>query len=76
MRTVSRMAGAAILGITFGIEIESMEDPYIVIAEKALHSIASVGNVGAYMSEYLLNHALPEVVVVTYNPYSRLHTVA
>lgn len=43
------MTGALILGITFGIEVNSLDDPYITTAEKALHSMAMVGNVGSYI---------------------------
>lgn len=46
------MTGAIILGSTFGIEVESLDDPYVVVAEEALHSMAMTGNMGSYMGAY------------------------
>ena len=43
------MTAAEILGITYGIDINSLDDEYVTTAEKALHSLAAVGNVGSYM---------------------------
>lgn len=42
-------AGSIILGVTFGMEIQPKNDPYIILAEKALHAIIVAGNIGAYM---------------------------
>lgn len=43
------MGGSIILGSTFGIDVQGENDPYITTAEKALHSLAVVGNAGSYM---------------------------
>ena len=46
------MTASIILGITFGMEIEPVNDPYVSMAEQALHAMAEVGNVGSYMGAY------------------------
>ena len=43
------MTGSIILGITYGIDIQANDDPYIILAEKAIDSAVAVGNVGTYM---------------------------
>lgn len=43
------MTGSIILGIMFGMELQPENDPNVILAEKALHSMAAVGNVGSYM---------------------------
>ena len=43
------MAGSNILGVTFGMELQPEDDPYVLLAETALHSMAAVGNVGSYV---------------------------
>ena len=46
------MTGAIILGISFGIDVTSDDDPYITGAETALHSLAMTGNIGSYTGPY------------------------
>ena len=46
------MTGSIILGITFGMEVQPRDDPYVLLAEKALHTIAVAGNVGAYLGTF------------------------
>lgn len=43
------MAGALILYIRYGIVVEPENDPYIAIAEKAVHAISEAGSAGAYL---------------------------
>ena len=49
------MTGSTILGITYGIDVKLKSDPFILLAEKALRSMAAVGNVGSYMGK----HSIP-----------------
>ncbi|EKM55856.1 uncharacterized protein PHACADRAFT_256765 [Phanerochaete carnosa HHB-10118-sp] len=53
MKHIRTMTGSIILGITFGMELLPENDPYVTLAEKALHAMAEVGNVGSYMVDYL-----------------------
>ena len=48
------MTGALILGVTFGIQVDSMDDPYIILVEETMSSLTAVGNVGSYMGMLLL----------------------
>ena len=48
------MGGSIILGSTFGIDVQGKDDPYITIAEKALHSLALAGNAGSHMGMCLI----------------------
>lgn len=61
------MAGSAILGITFGFEIQPHNDPYVVLAEKALHSMAMVTNSGSYVGKPL---TLPKSSAIAYSYYT------
>ena len=45
----TRMPGALILEIAYGLDIQSERDPYILDAETALRSLAKIGNIGSYM---------------------------
>ena len=69
------MTGSIILGVTFGMNIQPDNDPHIALAEKALHSMAMVGNVGSYMGSYLVSTALgfrSLLGVVDYLPISKI----
>ncbi|KIP12382.1 hypothetical protein PHLGIDRAFT_62333 [Phlebiopsis gigantea 11061_1 CR5-6] len=50
---IRTMGGAAILRATFGIDVKDQNDPYITIAEKALHSLSMTGNAGSYLVDYV-----------------------
>ena len=43
------MGGSVILSATFGIDVKERDDPYVTIAEKALHSLSMTGNAGSYL---------------------------
>ena len=43
------IAGAVVLGVTFGMEIEDTTDPYVVIAEEAINTILAAAVPGAFM---------------------------
>ncbi|KAI0920701.1 hypothetical protein AcW1_002368 [Taiwanofungus camphoratus] len=43
------MAGALIVGVSYGLEVKPKDDPYVETAEKALHAISMAGNAGAYL---------------------------
>lgn len=53
MQSIRTMTGAIILGITFGMELQPENDPFVALAEEALHAMAQVGNVGSYIVDYL-----------------------
>ncbi|GJE97958.1 cytochrome P450 [Phanerochaete sordida] len=53
MQEIRTMTASIILGIVFGMELQPNSDPYVAMAEKALNGMASVGNVGSYMVDYL-----------------------
>ena len=55
------MGAAAILGVTFGMEVQPKNDPYVEIAEKAMHAMAMCANAGAYLGE----HVLASVVMIS-----------
>ena len=43
------MAGAVTIMLTYGHQVDSMEDPYITIAEKGVQTIRAAGAVGAHI---------------------------
>ncbi|KZT03231.1 cytochrome P450 [Laetiporus sulphureus 93-53] len=43
------MAGALIVGVAYGLEVQPQNDPYVATAEKALHAMAMAGNAGSYL---------------------------
>ena len=43
------MYGKLIMSITYGIDVNSADDPYITNARKALFAITAAGNVGTYL---------------------------
>ena len=47
------MTASTALGMTFGIDVKSNQDPYIVLAEDALHGLSKVTNVGSYLGTLL-----------------------
>ncbi|EKM55820.1 uncharacterized protein PHACADRAFT_209340 [Phanerochaete carnosa HHB-10118-sp] len=53
MPCIRTMAAAVILGITFGMEVQPENDPYVNTAEKAMHAMAMVTNPGSYMVDYV-----------------------
>ena len=46
-------AAAVIMGVTYGIAINSTEDRYIAIAEKALEGMARAASPGAFLVDLL-----------------------
>ncbi|KIP12391.1 hypothetical protein PHLGIDRAFT_332753 [Phlebiopsis gigantea 11061_1 CR5-6] len=49
MDHIRTTTGAIILGITYGMKIRGLKDPYVVLAENALHAMAMAGNAGSYL---------------------------
>ena len=43
------MAGSVMIGISYGIKVDPMNDPIIEIAEKAVDSVTEIGNTGSYL---------------------------
>lgn len=60
------MAGSLILAITFGIEVKPKDDPYVLMAEKALQSIAAAGNAGSYLGTYHHLHVRHITLIIAY----------
>ncbi|GJE84148.1 cytochrome P450 [Phanerochaete sordida] len=49
MKYLRIMAGAAILRVVYGIDVQPENDHYIGVAEAAIHSLALTGNAGSYL---------------------------
>jgi hypothetical protein len=47
------MAGALILGTTYGIEVQPYDDPYINTAEQAIFGLNAATNAGSYLVDAL-----------------------
>lgn len=47
------MAGAEIMEISYGIDVEPHDDPYILTAEHAVESISATTNAGSYLVDAL-----------------------
>ena len=46
------MAGAIILGVMYGMDIDSSDSGgYLSIVKRAIHSITEIGNTGSYLGE-------------------------
>lgn len=45
----SSLFGKLIMSITYGIDVRTVHDPYIVIAQKALNAVNMTGNIGTYL---------------------------
>jgi len=43
------MAGSLILNITYGIDVQSADDPYIRMVEDAAHDLSAAGNPGSFL---------------------------
>lgn len=43
------MAGSLILGVSYGLDVQPENDPYIATAEKALHAMSMAGNAGSFL---------------------------
>lgn len=52
------MTGSLIMRITYGIDVQPQNDPYITTAEAALRSLASAGNAGAFLGMSIRAHVL------------------
>ncbi|EKM55855.1 uncharacterized protein PHACADRAFT_209373 [Phanerochaete carnosa HHB-10118-sp] len=53
MQPLRTMTASMILGVTYGMELHTDNDPYVILAEKAVHSMAATGNMGSYAVDYL-----------------------
>lgn len=47
------VAGASILNISYGIDVQPENDHYIAVADEAIHALAVTGNAGSYLVDYL-----------------------
>jgi hypothetical protein len=49
----SRMAGSFILNLTYGIDVQSADDPYVQMAEHSAQGISDAGNPGSFLVDIL-----------------------
>lgn len=47
------MAGSLILLITYGINVQSVDNPFLIMVEKAMETLAVAGNPGAFLVDTL-----------------------
>lgn len=47
------MAGSLIISVSYGLDVQPQDDPYIATAEKALHAMSMAGNAGSYLVDSL-----------------------
>lgn len=50
------MAGSLILSITYGINVQPKDDPYIAIAERALYTLNACANTGTYLGKGIVSN--------------------
>ncbi|PCH43276.1 cytochrome P450 [Wolfiporia cocos MD-104 SS10] len=53
MTHLRHMAGALIIGVAYGLEVQPKDDPYVATAERALHAMAMAGNAGSFLVDYI-----------------------
>lgn len=53
LNSVPSMAGAEIMEISYGIDVEPHDDPYILTAEHAVECISATTNAGSYLVDAL-----------------------
>ena len=53
MDTIYRLAGAFILDITYGLEVESFKDQFIIQVERGMDAMAKAGTSASYMVDFL-----------------------
>ena len=41
------------MGIAYGIDVKSLDDPYVEMARKALNGMNATGNVGTYLVDHI-----------------------
>lgn len=44
-------AGALLLDVAYGLEIQNKDDPYVEAAEKAVDALNQMGNTGTYLGK-------------------------
>lgn len=59
------MSGSLVLKISYGIDAESENDPLIYIAEKAVDSLTSIGNAGAYLGMFSGSTSIIKLMIDT-----------
>ena len=55
------MTGAIIIGVTYGLDVQQENDPNVLLAEKAIFSMAMTGVAGTYLGTalfYSVDHGL------------------
>lgn len=50
---VSSLTGAIIIGVTYGLDVKQENDPNVLLAEKAIYSMAMTGVAGTYLGKHL-----------------------
>lgn len=51
----SSLTGAIIIGVTYGLDVKQENDPNVLLAEKAIFSMAATGVAGTYLGMYPLS---------------------
>ena len=46
------LTGAIIIGVTYGLDVKQENDPNVLLAEKAIFSMAATGVAGTYLGVY------------------------
>jgi hypothetical protein len=64
------MAGGLILDIGYGIDVQSLYDPFLVIVERTMEALGEAGKPGLFLVDSLPLCALPE----RFESYSMLMT--
>ena len=49
------LTGAIIIGVTYGLDVKQENDPNVLLAEKAIFSMAATGVAGTYLGMRLYN---------------------
>ncbi|KIP04386.1 hypothetical protein PHLGIDRAFT_25626 [Phlebiopsis gigantea 11061_1 CR5-6] len=53
LRHVRHLTGAIIIGVTYGLDVKQENDPNVLLAEKAIFSMAATGVAGTYLVDWL-----------------------
>ncbi|GJE96580.1 cytochrome P450 [Phanerochaete sordida] len=53
LRHVRHLTGAIIIGVTYGLDVQQENDPNVLLAEKAIFSMAMTGVAGTYLVDWL-----------------------
>lgn len=52
------LTGAIIIGVTYGLDVQQENDPNVLLAEKAIFSMAATGVAGTYLGTQLTRNEM------------------